>query len=340
LGEVQTAQVIKTAKTRRRTSVRVDLTRQKDAPANQPLQAQPTSFSSVFSQLIKSAATPSPTKDPEGISEAETERTSAYLRAETVHLDQSPTRVTSLSAAFQQQIQRLLGPNHETALGVYTLSFNRLNAPVVSGRALMSEKHLYLFAETSDFHTPAETLDLASFLVALLHAKSAILVFSSTSLDPALLELRSAQLLDLLKALQLHFYQSTHSFLPISVFDSYAQMQSFSKSLGNRDIAALQAPTSLKVQELIMTTGSDLYESRVLLQECWCRGRQGWLVLTTRKVYVVDGDWTLREVRRLEEVQRVDYVESLLHIYSKSSTLELSTSDCSKVIELAMKSVK
>lgn len=338
---MQTGQMIKTAKTRRRTSVRVDLVRQKDVSAKQPLQSKPpASFSNVFSKLIKSVAAPSPTKDPEAVSEADTERTSAYLRAETVHLDQSPTRVTSLSAASQLQIQRLLGPSHEAALGVYALSFNRLNAPAVSGRALMSEKHLYLFEEASAFNTPAETLDLASFLVALLHAKSAILVLSSTSLDPALLELRSGQLLDLLKALQLLFYQATHCFLPISVFDNYTQMQAYSVSLGNKDIAALKAPTSLKIQELIMTTGSDLYESRVLLQECWCRGKEGWLVLTNRKVYVVGADWALKEVRRLEEIQRVDYEDSLLHIYTKSANLELSTSDCSKVIELAIKSVK
>lgn len=339
-SNLQHAPLLKTAKTRRRTSVRVDLVRQQEPLKRSSECPPPTTFSSVFSKLIKSAAAPSPTRDPGAASETETDLASAYLRAETLHLDQSPTRVTSLSAASQIQIQRLMGENHESALAVYALSFNYVNCPAVTGSAVMSDKHLYLFSENEAFASPAETLNLSSILVILLHAKSAILVFSSTSLDPALMELRSSQLLDLLKNIQLLSYQSIHSFLPISVFDNFQHMQSYSKSLGNTDISALKSPISLKIQELIMTTGSDLFESRVLVQECWCRGKEGWLVITNRKVYAVDGEWGLKEMRRLEEIEKVNYVDNQLYIHTKSSTLELTTSDCSKVIELAMKSVK
>lgn len=334
----------KQTKARRRTSERMDLVKLREVtqPLKKPSESHLMgSFSDVFSKILKTTGAPSPTKEPEVVSEAETERTSACVQRETCHTDPASTRVSSLPSSSQHQIHHFLSPLHESPLNVFSLSFSHPPSPCTPGHGLLTPSHFYLFPESS-FTSPSERLDISSLFLIFLHSKSSIFLSKSTSLDPSLLEIRSPVLVDLIKAIQLVVYQSSSSFLPISLFDDYDAMLSYSRSICSTDIQSLQSEGNLQVQKLIMTTGSDVYEGKILTQECCFRGKKGQIVITNRKIYVVDEEWNVKECRKIEEITKVTYnfPESSLQLQFKSDLLSISTSDCSQVISLVLKSVK
>jgi hypothetical protein len=222
----------------------------------------------------------------------------------------------------------------EQPLSLFGIVYSRQNAEETKCLAILSNIRVY-FAEGTKLETVMERIEIIDIAVVCLQAKAATCVLYMCSPDPSFLIVTSAQLLDFLKAVQFLCYQIHQSFIPVVVFSSYDKMISYTEGLDLSHINSLHTIEALKTQELIMTTGGDLEESKLLIQPCTKDHADCLFLLTTRKVYVLTKEFRPVAMMRLEEINKIESISGSVVITGKEEKMELRMQDCVTVIERA-----
>lgn len=295
------------------------------------------SFSSIFQKLTKGNAAPSPIRDLETVTEDEYESSLKYLHSESVHLDQHTTQVSSLSTPQQVKIKEMMVDPGEMPLSLFRISYCKNHEMEVKCILVVSTIRVY-FTEDANMDKASEIIDLLDIAVVCLHLKAATAVLYLCCPDPSYLLITSGQLVDLIKALQFLSYQTHLTFIPMSSFSSYREMIEYADNLNLSDINLLHSMEALKTQEVILVSGGDLEERKLVLQPCTYKSEGGLFLLTNRKVYVLSKEYKSLQSKKLSEIRSTEKDGNLIRLIGRDWKLELGMQDCLRAINLARSS--
>lgn len=280
-----------------------------------------TTFSSLFQRLANKQTLPA---REEGSAQS-------YLRAESVHLDQHTTQVSSLAVPQQFAIKDLMLDVSELPISIFQGTYARGSRLARKCQMVVSTLRLY-FLDGSQREDAVSLLDIA---VLCLHLKSHTSLLYLCLPEPDQVTVTSPELLELLKALQFLSYQTHNSFIPVSAFTTVQEMTQFAAELTLSDINALHSMESLKAQEAILTSGGDIDESCSLIQPCTHLSEARLFLLSSKRFYVLSKDYAVVLKRAWSEVWNVSRDAECTVLTGKDWRVELGMADCSSALNAA-----